>query len=183
MTVMKKLNLLFILIFYIFSLHAQTNTSEHGFVFPLGCRAVLQIDSVTKSGMCKYSVIHFEEFPEVIDTYDNENIFFKDVPKNTIQVVFSISTHGKERNEVEKNYRSALFIKSNHPKKLKYKADILRANALDFTETSVMPVFNQVKAVELWPYLIQSIALYDFEIIPQNEVEKSISLKPTHEKQ
>ncbi|MGL5785480.1 MAG: hypothetical protein ACRCX4_01470 [Bacteroidales bacterium] len=180
---MKKLNLLSILIFCIFSLHAQTNTSEHGFVFPLGCRAVLQIDPATKSGICKYTVIYFEEFPEVIDTYDNENIFFKNAPKNTIQVIFTVSTHGKERNEVEKNYRTSLFIKSNYAHKLKYKADILRTNATDFSETSVMPVFNQVKTVELWPYLIQSIALYDFEIIPQSEVEKSISLKTAHDNQ
>lgn len=176
---MKKLNLILLLIMSSFTISGQINSSDHGFVFPLGCRAVLQMDSINKNGSYKYSVIYFEELPDVVDTYNNDALFFKDIPENAIQIVFGISTHGKNRNEVEKNYRSALFIKSNHKKNLKYKADIQKGNSEEYINTSVVPIFKQIKNVELWPYLINSIALYDFEIIKQGEVAKDIVIKET----
>lgn len=180
---MKKLNLIFYLLMISFVLHGQIAPSDHGFVFPLGCRAVLQMDSVKKDGTYNYSIILFEELSEVADTYNNDQLFFKDIPDNAIQIVFCVTTHGKNRQEVERNYRSALFIKSNHHKNLKYKADIQRVRSNDFENTSVVPVFKQIKNVELWPYLIQSIALYDFEIIPQSENDKNMTIKVSHDKE
>lgn len=174
---MKKLNLILFLLMSSFVLLGQGSSADHGFVFPLGCRAVLQMDSTHKNGTYKYSVIYFEELPEVVDTYNNDALFFKDIPDNAIQIIFCISTHGKTRNEVEKNYRSALFVKSNHDKNLKYKADIQKMNSEEYQNTCVVPIFKQIKNVELWPYLIKSIALYDFEIIQQREVGKGITIK------
>lgn len=178
---MKQITLIILFLIMIIPLSGQNKSSDHGFIFPLGCRAVLQMDSVSKNGTYKYSVIYFEDLPEIVDTYNNDALFFKDIPDNAIEIVFCISTHGKNRNEVEKNYRTALFIKSNHKKNLKYKADIQKGNSTEYETTSVVPVFKQIKNVELWPYLIKSIALYDFEILKQGEVEKGMAIKETHQ--
>lgn len=176
---MKKITLLLSLLFSSLGIASQTNSSNSGFVFPLGCRVVLQMDSIDKNGSYSYSVIYFEELPQIIDTHNNDDLFFKNIPTNAIQIIFGIATHGKNRNEVKKNYSTALFIKSNHLNNLKYKADILKEDTDTFKNTSVIPLFKQIKNGKTWPYLIHSITLYDFEAIKQDEVTKEIILKDT----
>ncbi|MGL5318888.1 MAG: hypothetical protein ACRC9Q_09410 [Bacteroidales bacterium] len=176
---MKKFLLFPFVIMNALVLFGQTNSTGKEFILPLGCRVVLQVDSILRDGSCKYSVIYYEEFSQIIDTYDNEALFFKDVPDNAIQIVFSISTHGKTRTDVQKNYRSALFIKSNLPENIKYKADIQNGHSDEYINTSVYPVFKQIKSTELWPGLIKSITLYDFKILQPSEINSALTLRPT----
>lgn len=60
----------------------------------------------------------------------------------------------------------ASYLKVMNPfgKILRYKAKIRTAPWRMYSETSIMPVFRKAFGIELWPYKIESIILYDFTV-------------------
>lgn len=150
----------------------QINAQEQGFVFPIGCRVVIQLDTLSQAGTTDYQVIYYEDFSEIVDTYDNINHFFIDQPKNTIQFVFTVATHGKTRSEVEKNYRSIFLVRSRYPYELSYSAAVSAHVSEEFAPAKVQTLIPNVKNTELWQYFTDSIAIYDFGKVLRKDMEQ-----------
>ncbi|MGL4806777.1 MAG: hypothetical protein ACRC26_10575, partial [Bacteroidales bacterium] len=138
-----------VIFFLCFLFSERSMAQEQGFVFPIGCRVVIQLDSISATGNPDYSVVYYEDFAEIIDTYDNINHFFRDQPKNTVQFIFTIATHGKTKQEVERNYRSILLIRSRYPYELNYHAAISSPETEELNPTKVLTLLPNVKNTEL----------------------------------
>lgn len=76
---------------------------------------------------------------------------------NTISVSFKFDKFGKNK---------ATILKMNNPfdKELNYKALISTSQNPNFEETSIVPVYPKIFTMEMWPYNIESIILYDFQL-------------------
>jgi hypothetical protein len=61
---------------------------------------------------------------------------------------------------------NASLLKVSNPFKiqLSYKAKIRTKPGGKYSETSIMPIFPNIYGIEMWPYKIESIVLYDFEL-------------------
>lgn len=161
-----------LIIFFCLLICEQSAAQEQGFVFPMGCRVVIQLDSIQSSGDVDYKVVYYEDFAEIIDTYDNISHFFADQPKNTVQFIFTVATHGKTKSEVERNYRSILLIRSRYPYELSYHAAISSPKTENLNPTKVLTLLPNVKNTELWQYYTDSVAIYDFGKIIRKDMEQ-----------
>lgn len=65
------------------------------------------------------------------------------------------------------NNASILKVSNPFSKVLSYKAKIRIAPGKRYSETSIMPVWGGIFGMEMWPYKIESIILYDFELKEQ----------------
>ena len=80
-------------------------------------------------------------------------------PEKTIQITFEQTV------EDDKHQRVTLTVKNPFNKKLKYNALI---NILDYEgwhETSIIPIMPNIIGIEMWPDLIGSIVLKDWELL------------------
>jgi hypothetical protein len=62
------------------------------------------------------------------------------------------------------NNASLLKVSNPFSKQLVYKAKIRTKPGSRYSETSIMPVYPKIFGIEMWPYKIESIILYDFEL-------------------
>ncbi|MGL4779922.1 MAG: hypothetical protein ACRCXN_03715 [Bacteroidales bacterium] len=161
-----------LIIFLCLLFNERSIAQEQGFVFPMGCRVVIQLDTTTVTSNPDYSVLYYEDFTEIVDTYDNISHFFIDQPKNTVQFIFTVSTHGKTKTEVERNYRSILLIRSRYPYELSYHAAISSPKTAELNPTKVLTLLPNIKNTELWQYFTDSIAIYDFGKILRTDMEQ-----------
>ena len=60
------------------------------------------------------------------------------------------------------NNASLLKVSNPFEKQMSYKAKICAKPGGKYSETSIMPVFPKIYGIEMWPYKIESIILYDF---------------------
>lgn len=161
-TMKKILTILFCIINV--SLQAQDipTNPEKGFAFPIGTKFTLKLHPVDSINY-DISVIEFEPFTEVIDSWDNNHLFSDKGENNTIVCYFCFATRGDTEEEKEKNMKIYLLFKNYSKEHLQYKSDIQRSEDGEFESTSNVGMFPSVKGTEIWPYAIYAIGLHDFQ--------------------
>ncbi|WP_159022875.1 hypothetical protein [Formosa sp. L2A11] len=162
---MKKIILILTLIIssVIYSQDLPTEPAN-GFAFPLGSKFTIKMHP-TDSINFDYSIIKFEPFQEIVDTYKNDSLFKDSNEKNdTIEFYFCLGTSGKTDEEKEKNMKILLLMKNRTENSFEYNSDIQTEENGEFNTTSNIGIYAGSKATEMWPYMIQQIALNAFKI-------------------
>lgn len=134
----------------------------NGFAFPIGTKFTIKLHPIDSISF-DYSIIEFESFQEIIDTWENDSIFNENGQKGTIEFYFCLSTSGDTESEKEKNMKVLLLMKNRTDFTLSYKSDIQTEENGDFKETSNVGTFSGAKGTEMWPYMIYQIGLHDFK--------------------
>ena len=159
---MKKILIItFLAITYIAQAQELPSEPANGFAFPIGSKFVIKlvpIDSVNYD----YSVISYEPFGEMVDTWKHDELFEEKGELNTIVFYFCLGTHGKTDQEKEKNKQVLLLMKNYSKVALNYTSEIQRQKDGDFEKTSNVGMFPNVKGMEMWPYMIYAIGLREF---------------------
>ncbi len=159
-------NLIIILIFGIsFNSYSQDLPTEpaNGYAFPIGSKFTIKLhpkDSINFD----FSIIKFEPFQEIIDTWENDSLFAEKGEKETIEFYFCLGTSGETEDEKEKNMKVLLLMKNRTEYSLNYNSDIQIKEDGEFEKTSNVGTHPNVKGTEMWPYMIYQIGLNDFKI-------------------
>ena len=161
---MKKLIIILILIIS-FGAYSQDLPTEaaNGFAFPLGTKFTIKLHP-TDSTNFNYSIIEFKPFQSIIDTWENDSLFKSEEKNGTIEFYFCLGTNGETEEERDKNMKVLLLMKNRTEYNLKYNSDIQIAEDGEFKYTSNVGTYSGAKGTEMWPYMIQQIALNDFRI-------------------
>ena len=143
---------------------AQEVPSEprNGFAFPIGSKFVIKLiprDSVNFD----LSVIFYEPFRVVVDTWNHDELFEEEGDENTIAFYFCYGTHGETEQEKTENSQVLLLMKNYSKEALSYTSDIQRQLEGEFESTSNIGIFPNVKGMEMWPYMIYTIGLKNFK--------------------
>lgn len=143
--------------------HSQELPTENsnGFAFPLGSKFTIKLVATNDSHF-DYSIIAFEPYEEIIDTFDHDDLFENKDKDGTIDFVFCIGTRGKDDAEKEKNMNILLLAKNNSIHSLSYDSDIQLTEEGEFKSTSNVGLYPGVKTTEMWPYMIFQIGLHNF---------------------
>jgi len=157
----KLLTITFLAITYIAQAQELPSEPANGFAFPIGSKFVIKLIP-TDSVNYDYSVLSFEPFEEIVDTYENAELFEEKGEENTIVFYFCFGTRGETDQEREKNMKVLLLMKNYSKEVLKYTSDIQREEDGEFEETSNVGTFPNAKGTEMWPYMIYSIGLREF---------------------
>ena len=144
-------------------MQAQEVPSEprNGFAFPIGSKFVIKLvprDSVNFD----LSVIFYEPFRVVVDTWKHEELFEEEGEENTIVFYFCYGTHGETEQEKKENSQVLLLMKNYSKEVLSYTSDIQRQLEGEFEPTSNIGIFPNVMGMEMWPYMIYTIGLKEF---------------------
>ena len=163
---MKKTLFLLFLSIRSISVFAQDLPTKpaNGFAFPLGSKFTIKL-SPTDSTSFNYSIIEFEPFENIIDTWENDSLFTEEEKNGTIEFYFCLSTSGKTETEKNDNMKVLLLMKNRTDYTLSYKSDIQRQEYGEFEETSNVGTFSGTRGTEMWSYMIYQIGLHDFEIM------------------
>lgn len=137
--------------------------SANGFAFPVGTKFTIKLHPIDSTSF-NYSIIEFEPFQEIINTWENDSLFKEDGQKGTIEFYFCLSTSGVTESEKEKNMKVLLVMKNRTDYSLSYKSDIQTEENGEFKETSNVGISSRAKSTEMWPYMIYQIGLHDFKI-------------------
>ncbi len=159
---MKRLLLILFIMpgFAVYSQELPTDPAN-GFAFPLGTKFTIKLYPLDSSRF-NYSIIEFEPFHDVIDTWENDSLFKAKGPAGTIDFYFCVGTSGETKEEKEKNMKVLLLMKNRTKYSLSYSSDIQTKEGGEFEETSNVGTVSGAKGVEMWPYMIQQIGLHDF---------------------
>lgn len=160
---MNKIFITFVIILLGVSAKNQTldTIPQEGFAFPIKSKITLKLVPAD-SLKYKYYILKYEPFDEIIDTYENDKYISKNLEENTIELIFCVGTHGDTEKEKKENYQSLLLIKNGTKYPLEYEADMRVYKKEEFEPTSVVPLYPNVKNMEMWPYLIEEIGLHGF---------------------
>jgi len=159
---MKYLLLILALSFSSYSQELPTEPTN-GFAFPLGSKFTIKMypkDSLNFD----YSIIKYESFEEIIDTWENDKLFKEQGEKGTIEFYFCLGTSGETEAEKEKNMKVLLLMKNRTEYSLSYNSDIQTEEDGEFEKTSNIGTHSGAKGTEMWPYMIHQIALNEFRI-------------------
>jgi len=163
---MKNILFIFIFIFSINQINAQTpelpSIPANGFAFPIGTKftvKLIPVDSVNYD----YSVISIEHFDQIVDSWKTDSLFAKEGDVNTVQFYFCFGTHGDTKEEKDKNMKVLLLMKNYTKEVLKYTSEIQREEDGEYESTSNVGIYPGVKGQEIWPYMIYSIGLREFQ--------------------
>lgn len=135
---------------------------QDGFSFPMGSKFTIKLYP-TDSIHFDYSIIKFEPFEEIIDTYENAQLFEEKGEKGTIEFYFCLGTTGENEEEREKNMKVLLLMKNRTDYSLSYDSDIQIQKDGKFESTSNVGTHPGVKGTEMWPYMIYEIGLHGFK--------------------
>ena len=136
----------------------------NGFAFPLGTKFTIKMHP-TDSMNFDYSIIEFETFQEIVDTYENDSLFKDSNEKNgTIEFYFCLGTSGETDVEKEKNMKVLLLMKNRTENSYNYNSDIQIKENGEFETTSNVGIYSGARGTEMWPYVIHQIALSKFKI-------------------
>lgn len=164
---MKKLLLTLFFIISIFASAQELPTEPaKGFAFPIGTKFTIKLHP-TDSTNFDFSIIEFEPFQEIIDSWEKSKLFKEKGLDGTIEFYFCLGTHGKTEEEKQKNMKVLLVMKNRTKYALSYKSDIQTVEDGEFKETSNVGTFPNAQGTEIWPYMIQQIGLHDFAIMKQ----------------
>lgn len=160
-----KLIATFYILFLSLNISAQELPSPYnsGYEFPIGAKFTIKLNTTDPKNIT-YSIIKFEPFTEIIDTFENEDLFEKTGEEGTIDFYFCIGTHGESEKEKNKNMQVLLIFKNRTKLSLKYFSDIQLNENEEFKETSNMGTYPGAIGNEMWPYMINMIRIRDFEI-------------------
>lgn len=160
-----KLITTFFILFLSLNVSAQELPSPYnsGYEFPIGAKFTIKLNTDDPKNIT-YSIIKFEPFTEIINTFENEDLFEKTGEEGTIDFYFCIGTHGESEKEKNKNMQVLLIFKNRTKFSLKYISEIQRNEEDEFKETSNMGAYPGAVGNEMWPYMITMIRLRDFEI-------------------
>lgn len=135
----------------------------NGYAFPIGSKFTIKLYE-TDSACFDYSIIEFEPFQEIVDIFDTDGLFKEDGEDGTIEYYFCIGTRGDTEEEKQENMQVLLLMKNRTKYIFSYKSEIQRTEEGGFEETSNIGTYPGAKGTEMWPYMIYSIGLRDFEI-------------------
>jgi hypothetical protein len=162
---MKNSILLFILL-SCFSTYAQELPTEPapGFAFPIGSKftiKMVQVDSVNFD----FSIVEFEQFEQIVDTYETDTLFEENGKDGTIEFYFCYGSHGETEKMKKENMKILLLFKNRTEFSFTYRSDIQREEEGEFEETSNVGTYSGALGTEMWPYMIYQIGLHDFKIL------------------
>ena len=162
---MKKSILIFILLLS-FGINAQDlpTEPENGFAFPLGSKFTIKLHP-TDSTAFDYSIIKFEPFEKIVDTWENDDLFEENGEDGTIEFYFCLGTSGETEKEREEKMKVLLIMKNRTKYSLNYKSDIQREEQGEFEYTSNVGTHPNAKGTEMWPYMIYQIGLNSFSVM------------------
>ncbi|MHC1774167.1 MAG: hypothetical protein AB9834_02020 [Lentimicrobium sp.] len=157
-----------IVLFSFIILNSLTQAQElptvpaNGFAFPIGSKFTIKLHA-TDSLNYDYSIIAFEHFDMIVDTWENDSLFSEVGQDSTITFCFCLGTHGDNEKEKEDNMRVLLIFKNYSSIALKYSSEIQREEDGEFEATSNVGSFPGAKGTEMWPYMIYMIGLKEFQ--------------------
>lgn len=158
----KAMRNIFIILFGMIAISSYSQAPANGFVFPIGSKFTLKLHPVDSLNF-NISVINIEPFTEIIDSWNNDHLF-KDIEgDDTIVCYFCLATHGDTEEQKEKNMKVYFLFKNYSKISLRYASDIQRKEDGEFTSTSNVGMIPKVKGIEMWPYMIYTIGLHDFQ--------------------
>ncbi len=161
---MKKLTPLLFLLFSLKTIAQELPTEPApGFAFPIGSKftiEMVQIDSVNFD----FSIIQFEPFQQVVDTYETDTLFEENGKEGTIEFYFCYGSHGTTEKEKEENMKILLVFKNRTEFNFTYLSDIQRKEEGEFESTSNVGTYSGAIGTEMWPYMIYQIGLHDFKL-------------------
>ena len=162
---MKKIITLVVLIFTISS-YSQDLPSKpaDGYAFSLGTKFTIKMHP-TDSLVYDYSIIKFETYPDLVDTFENDNLFDENGEKGTIEFCFCLGTSGETQEEKEENMKVLLLMKNNSEHSFNYISDIQLEEDGKFENTSNVGTFKGARGTEIWPYMIYTIGLKSFKVM------------------
>ena len=160
----KLFLLLFLLVGYNTNAQDLPTKPANGFSFPIGSKFTIKLFP-TDSTHFDYSIVKYEPFQDVVDTWENDQLFEDEGEKGTIDFYFCLGTSGKTEEEKEKNMKVLLLMKNRTEFALKYNSDIQRTENGELEETSNIGTFPGAKGNEMWPYMIYQIGLNGFMIM------------------
>lgn len=134
-----------------------------GYSLKLGKRIRLNLIPDTDSLNYKLDPITCTEFKDTLILSKAGKTFSEDLKQNEIEIISAIGYYLDPKNKTTNNPpQSILIIKNNTSHTLKYKAKICVCGKDTFIETSVVPVYKGIFSIEMWPYCIEKIMLYEF---------------------
>ncbi|HOF15942.1 MAG TPA: hypothetical protein PLF32_01320 [Bacteroidales bacterium] len=159
---MKRLIIItFLAITYFAQAQELPSIPANGFAFPLGSKFTIKLIP-TDSVNFDYSVLSFEPFEKIVDTYKKDKLFKKKGQDSTIVFYFCLGTHGKTKQEKDKNMRVLLIMKNYSKEALNYTSEIQLKEDGEYQETSNVGAYPGAIGTEIWPYMIYSIGLREF---------------------
>lgn len=136
----------------------------NGFAFPLGTKFTIKL--IPKKKQCfDFSVIAFEPFQDIINSWESDTLFKETEKNGTIEFYFCLSTSGETEQEREDNMKVVLIMKNRTDYHLSYKSDIQTEEGGDFEETSNVGTYSGALTTEMWPYMIYQIGIHDFRVM------------------
>jgi hypothetical protein len=136
---------------------------QNGFAFPIGSKFTIKLHQ-TDSLHFDYSIIKFEPFQEVVDTWEKDDLFEEKGEEGTIEFYFCLGTSGETEKEREEKMKVLLIMKNRTKFSLNYNADIQLEENGEFVKTSNVGTYPGAKGTEMWPYMIYQIGLNNFKI-------------------
>ncbi len=162
---MKKLVFIFFCLIssLVYSQDLPTEASN-GFSFPIGSKFTIKLINVDSNNY-DYSIIEFENFQEIVNSWETDSLFAKNGDENTISFYFCLGTHGDTPEEKEKNMKVHLLMKNYTDKAFSYISEIQTKEDGEYEPTSNIGTFPKAVGNEMWPYMIYFIGLRDFKAI------------------
>jgi hypothetical protein len=112
----------------------------------------------TKKKITGFTFINAEK-SEPFSSPDGNLNLEKSESTNNLEMTFNFTFM---ENDGKKNI--VLVINNPFNKMMYYKAKIKVPKRTGYEETSIMPIYPGIFTIEMWPYEIESIILYDFEL-------------------
>ena len=156
---MKKFLSLFILLFII-TVNAQERVliKKSEITIPIGKKIILKPE-FQKNRIINFELVSEENITEKKDMFDMLKNFKRDETKdNSIELTFSES-------EMMGNSIFTLLTIQKTGKTMNFKAKIKLKSTTIYQSTSIMPSSSNAASVEQWRDNIDSIFLYDFELM------------------
>ncbi|MCD0456558.1 hypothetical protein LPB85_14015 [Chryseobacterium sp. LC2016-27] len=156
---MKKFLSLFILLFII-TVNAQERVliKKSEITIPIGKKIILKPE-FQKNRIINFELVSEENITEKKDMFDMLKNFKRDETKdNSIELTFSES-------EMMGNSIFTLLTIQKTGKTMNFKAKIKLKGTTIYQSTSIMPSSSNAASVEQWRDNIDSIFLYDFELM------------------
>jgi len=161
---MKKTLVLILLTIICLSFKAQElpTISASEFSFSIGTKFTIKLTPIDSTNF-NYSLVEFEKFAKIVDTYKHDDLFNKTGNDSTITFYFCFGTEGNNDAEKKKNMKVLLLMKNYTKYMLQYTSKIQRKKDGEYKPTSNIGIFPGVMGDEMWPYMIYSIGLSEFK--------------------
>ncbi len=160
----KVLFLCFLLIGLVVKAQDLPTEPQNGFAFPIGSRFTIKLHPIDSTHF-DYSIIAFEPFQEIIDTWETDHLFETSGDEGIIEFYFCLGTSGVTEKEREEKMKVLLIMKNRTMHSLTYDSDIQLYENGEFEDTSNAGTYRGAIGTEMWPYMIYQIGLSDFKIL------------------